>query len=92
MTQPKRCPFCGGKVAIAEAGDYLTSWMFITRGNCKNGCKCRVFMESKLYSSDCSEADKEKIKKTLSKHGTNATKRTEYGQKTRQLYISTILL
>lgn len=30
--------------------------------------------------------------KTLSKHGTNATKRIEYGQKTRQLYIPTILL
>ena len=59
------CPFCGGEVAIAEAGDNLTSWMFITRGNGKNGCKCRVFMESKLYNSDCSEADKEKIRKDL---------------------------
>lgn len=39
MTELKRCPFCGGKVAIAEAGDYLTSWMSITRGNGKNGCK-----------------------------------------------------
>lgn len=28
----------------------------------------------------------------LSKHGTNATKRIEHGQKTRQLYIPTILL
>ena len=28
----------------------------------------------------------------LSKHGTNDTKRTEHGQKTRQLYIPTILL
>ena len=65
MTELKRCPFCGGKVAIAEAGDYLTSWMLITRGNGKNGCKCRVFMESKLYSSDCSEADKEKVKNDL---------------------------
>ena len=37
MTELKRCPFCGGKVAIAEAGDYLTSWMLITRGNGKNG-------------------------------------------------------
>lgn len=65
MTELKRCPFCGGEVAIAEVGDYLTSWMSITRGNGKNGCKCRVFMESKLYNSDCSKADKEKIKKDL---------------------------
>ena len=65
MTELKRCPFCGGEVAIDEARDYLTSWMLITRGNGKNGCKCRVFMESKLYSSDCSEAYIEKIKKSL---------------------------
>lgn len=71
MDDLKPCPFCGGEVAIAELGDYLTSWMSITRGNGKNGCKCRVFMESKLYNSDCSEADKEKIKKTSSKHGIN---------------------
>lgn len=65
MDNLKPCPFCGGEVAIAEVGDYLRSWMSITRGNGKNGCKCRVFMESKLYNSDCSEADKEKIKKDL---------------------------
>ena len=65
MEELKRCPFCGGKVTIAEVGDYLTSWMSITRGNCKDGCKCRVFMESKPYNSDYSEADKEKIKKDL---------------------------
>lgn len=65
MDNLKPCPFCGGEVAIAEVGDYLRSWMSITRGNGKNGCKCQVFMESKLYNSDCSEADKEKIKKDL---------------------------
>lgn len=65
MDNLKPCPFCGGEVAIAEVGDYLRSWMSITRGNGKNGCKCRVFMESKLYNSDYSEADKEKIKKDL---------------------------
>lgn len=65
MEELKRCPFCGGEVAIAETGDYLRSWMSITRGNGNNGCKCRVFMESKLYNSNYSEADKEKIKKDL---------------------------
>lgn len=65
MEELKKCPFCGGEVAIDEASGYLTSWMLITRGNGKNGCKCRVFMESKLYNSDCSKADKEKIRKDL---------------------------
>lgn len=65
MEELKRCPFCGGEVAIAEVGDYLRRWMSITRGNGKNGCKCRVFMESKTYSFDYSAADKEKIKKDL---------------------------
>ena len=67
MTELKRCPFCGGEVAIAEAGDNLTSWMFITRGNGKNGCKCHVFMESKTYYFDSSEKDKKRIKADLIK-------------------------
>ena len=65
MEDLKRCPFCGGKVAIAETSDYFTSRMFITRRNGKNWCKCRVFMESKPYSFNCSAADKEKTKKGL---------------------------
>lgn len=65
MKELKRCPFCGGEVAIDEASGYLTSWMLITRGNGKNGCKCRVFMESKPYSFGHSAAVKEKIKKDL---------------------------
>lgn len=36
MEELKRCPFCGGEVAIDEASGYLTSWMLITRGNGKN--------------------------------------------------------
>ena len=65
MEELKRCPFCGGEVAIAEAGDNLTSWMFITRGNGKNGFKCHVFMESKNYYFNSSEKDKERIKADL---------------------------
>lgn len=61
----KPCPFCGGEVTIAETGDHLTSWMFTTRGNGKNGCKCYVFMQSDPYSFNCSAAKKEKIKKDL---------------------------
>lgn len=65
MTELKRCPFCGGEVAIAESGDYSARWMCITRGNGKNGCKCRVFMESRLYNFNCPAANKEKIEKDL---------------------------
>lgn len=65
MEELKRCPFCGGEVTIAETSDHLTSWMFITRGNGQNGCKCRVFMQSKPYSFGHSAAVKEKIKKDL---------------------------
>lgn len=65
MEELKRCPFCGGEVAIDEASGYLKSWMLITRGNDRNGCKCRVFMESKPYSFGYSVTKKEKIKKDL---------------------------
>ena len=61
----KPCPFCGGEVTIAESGDDLTKWMFVTRGNKENACKCRVFMESKPYYSDCEENDKKSIKRKL---------------------------
>ena len=48
MAKLKPCPFCGGEVTIAETGDKITRWYFITRGNSKTGrnCNCRVFMES----------------------------------------------
>ena len=63
----KRCPFCGGEVAIAEGGYRQTRWMFISRAHGENKCNCRVFMESGEYWFDCSEKDKEKIKADLIK-------------------------
>ena len=65
MTELKICPFCGGEVTVAEQGDYSIRWMFITRGSNKNGCKCRIFMESKPYSFGCPTTYKEEIKKDL---------------------------
>ena len=65
MEELKRCPFCGGEVAIAETSDCLARWMFIAGRNDRNGCKCRVFMESKPYSFGYSVTKKEKIKKDL---------------------------
>ena len=65
MEELKRCPFCGGEVAIAETSDCLARWMFIAGRNDRNGCKCRGFMESKPYSFGYSVTKKEKIKKDL---------------------------
>lgn len=48
MTGLKPCPFCGGKVTIADMG---YGWM-VTRGTDNNPCRCRVFMESELYFDD----------------------------------------
>lgn len=45
----KPCPFCGGKVSISISGDGDDFWWMITRGNGKDKCKCRVFMESEKF-------------------------------------------
>ena len=58
MEELKRCPFCGGKVAIAETGTDIKKWLFISRAHGENKCTCRVFMESGEYWLDCSEKDK----------------------------------
>ena len=58
MEELKRCPFCGGKVAIAETGTDTKKWMFISRAHGENKCTCRVFMESGEYWFDCPEKDK----------------------------------
>ena len=65
MDNLKPCPFCGGEVAIAEAGTDAKKWMFISRAHGKNKCTCRVFMESGVYWFDCPEKDKERIKADL---------------------------
>lgn len=65
MEELKRCPFCGGEVAIAEASCDSEIWMFVTRGHGNNKCKCRVFMESRTYTLDFSKSEKAKIKADL---------------------------
>lgn len=65
MTELKRCPFCGGKVAIAESGDGTKRWMVVSRAHGGNECTCRVFMESGEYWFDCPQKDKERIKADL---------------------------
>lgn len=65
MTELKKCPFCGGEVAIAETSHDSELWMFVTRGHGDNKCKCRIFMESRTYTLDSSESERQKIKKAL---------------------------
>lgn len=65
MEELKRCPFCGGKVAIAESGDDTKRWMVVSRAHGKNECTCRVFMESEEYWFNCPEKHKEKIEADL---------------------------
>ena len=67
MTELKRCPFCGGEVAIAETETGERRWMFILGAHGENKCSCRIFMESEDYWFDCSKKDKEKIKADLIK-------------------------
>lgn len=62
MEELKRCPFCGGEVAIAEVSYDSELWMSVTRGHGNNKCKCRIFMESKKYTLDSPESEKAKIK------------------------------
>lgn len=81
MEELKRCPFCGGEVTIAEGGYRQTRWMYVTRGN-----------KEKLTTLIPLKKTRKGSKPTSSKHGTNATKRIEHGQKTRQLCVPTILL
>lgn len=49
MAELKPCPFCGGEVAIAQAGENSHIWWFITRGHGVDRCTCRVFMESEAF-------------------------------------------
>ena len=92
MEELKRCPFCGGEVAIAETGTDARKWMFITRANGKTNALAVLLWKVGSIGLIAPKRIKKELKLTLSKHGTNATKRIEHGQKTRQLYIPTILL
>lgn len=58
----------------------------------KIGATAMLSWKAKLTTMIPLKKTRKESKPTSSKHGTNATKRTEYGQKTRQLYIQTILL
>lgn len=65
MPKLKPCPFCGGSVSIAKAGDNSMLWWFITRGTGENSCKCRLFMESEDFAICEDTARKLALRKEL---------------------------
>jgi hypothetical protein len=65
MAELKPCPFCGGSVSIAKSGHNSMLWWFITRGGGRNGCKCRLFMESDDFPCNAPEFVKKRFKNEL---------------------------
>jgi hypothetical protein len=63
MAELKPCPFCGGSVSIAKAGDNGMLWWFVTRGNGEDRCRCRVFMESEDFQVH-SPMEEKQLKRT----------------------------
>jgi hypothetical protein len=57
----KPCPLCGKSVQVALCGDFERQWYTITRGKGDNGCKCRIFFESKSFDPELT--DEESMKK-----------------------------
>lgn len=66
MAELKPCPFCGGTVSIARAGDNGMMWWFVTRDG-KSSCKCRVFMESEDFSIGTTSNEKLQLRNDLIK-------------------------
>lgn len=61
----KPCPFCGGKVTIAEMGNDEYGHYIVTRGLDDDKCTCRVFMESGQFEKSDTEEYKEMVKANL---------------------------
>lgn len=69
----KPCSFCGGTVTVAITGDNERQNYFITRGNEKDKCTCRVFMESEDFYADEDNKTRLKIKNKLIERWNNRT-------------------
>ena len=65
--QLKPCPFCNKEVSLALFGTKDQLYYGITRGIGENACKCRIFMESDLFSEYASIEEKKSIKLRLIK-------------------------
>lgn len=103
MEELKRCPFCGkNAVYIGVCDDEGNFHGYL---GCEyeqdpwSGLSYDLHHEGWGKCILCTDGDNQSMggalfarQRMLSKHGTNATKRTEHEQKTRQFYIPTILL
>ena len=79
MAELKPCPFCGGSVSIAKAGDnHMLCW-FVTRGSGRNRCNCRLFMESDCFPSDAPEFVRKRMKNELIEAWNRRAEVTEKG-------------
>ena len=63
--EPNPCPICKGELSVALMGDDKEQFYMITRGNSKNHCHCRLFLESDLFDAGISDTEKETIKQQL---------------------------
>jgi hypothetical protein len=59
----KPCPLCGKSVRVALCGDYERQWYTITRGMGKEGCKCRIFFESRSFDPEIADEETKKLVK-----------------------------
>ena len=81
MAELLPCPFCGGGVSIAKAGDKSRLWWFITRGNGENKCTCRVFMESEEFCVNDTMELKQRLKQDLIDKWNTRTPKERGGEK-----------
>lgn len=63
----KPCPFCGGKVTIAEMGNDEYGHYIVTKGFDDNKCTCRMFMESGQFEKSDKEEYKAMVREDLIK-------------------------
>ena len=77
MAELKPCPFCGGSVRVAKAGDSCMLWWVITRGKGDDRCRCRLFMESEDFHIKAPVEEKIQLKHDLieawNRRATNGT-------------------
>ena len=71
MDNLKPCTFCGGEVAIAEAGTDAKKWMFISRAHGKTNALAVFLWKVGCIGLIAPKRIKKELKPTLSKHGTN---------------------
>lgn len=88
MEELKRCPFCGGEVTITEGATIKHDGCMLREETKKIGATAMLSWKAKLTTMIPLKKTRKESKPTSSKHGTNATKRTEYGEGTQTKNIN----